>query len=146
MQEHYAVERLLVRQRKYCDAAAVAKAAEACAAREARGAALAKEARAQGSLVRRQWLVRIRMALEQRAPAAHQANIPEETTDISTTLRYAFQNSCAEYFLVKWLFCTESAPASRGYMHRTCRCMRQIDLSTRSLHVDALCLSGSSYE
>ena len=116
MQEQYAVERLLVRQRKHCDAAAVAKAAETCAAREARGAALAKEARAQGSLVRRQWLARVRMALEQRASAAQQANIPEDTTDI---LRYAFQNFNAEYLLVKigW-------SAQRLLQHGRCRCMR----------------------
>ncbi|BDA50947.1 hypothetical protein COCOBI_17-1660 [Coccomyxa sp. Obi] len=92
-QESHYVEALLARQRKYCDAAAVAAAAKACAAREARGAALAEEARAQGSLVRRQW---IRMAREQRAATAHHANTPEEITDIPTVPRINTQAKCCE--------------------------------------------------
>ncbi len=88
MQEFYYVVRLLERQRRYCDAAALAAAAEACAAREARGAALAKEALAQGSAVRRQWHIRTRILHEQRVVAAlEQPNASEDSTDIPTVLR-----------------------------------------------------------
>ncbi|CAL8466092.1 g5628 [Coccomyxa elongata] len=94
-QEFYYVERLLTRQRRYCDAAAVAAAAQACAAREARGAALAKEALAQGSAVRREW--RTRILHEQQAVAAlQQPNAPEESTDIPTVLRINTQAKSCE--------------------------------------------------
>ncbi|CAL8466097.1 g5633 [Coccomyxa elongata] len=94
-QEFYYVERLLARQRRYCDAAAVAAAAEACAAREARGVALAKEALAQGSAVRREW--RTRILHEQQAVAAlQQPNAPEESTDIPTVLRINTQAKSCE--------------------------------------------------
>ncbi|CAL8466080.1 g5616 [Coccomyxa elongata] len=96
-QEFYYVERLLTRQCRYCDAAAVAAAAETCAAREARGAVLAKEALAQDSAVRRQWHIRTRILHEQRVVAAlQQPNAPEESTDIPTVLRINTQAKSCE--------------------------------------------------